>query len=280
MDLPFCAQQRGSDRQKATSRVGFHSSKGHTGVRGDLAMGQAMARREYEHLPLLGTKALEGACGLLGFHEGVGAPGGIGEPGRGSLEELLGWGTPALRSLVIDEAAPGDHGHEPDLRGDRRIEAGGAPPQIQEDLLDRILGVGRLEAPHERPHDPPVAGETFAERNLIARGNPDQERSLRRGSAIRGQAGTPRSTRRACCKTDAELHAAGMHGHSHSKHRTTAHGPRSCVHRRMPRTARQPEGYKGVEPPPPTSRRDQSAARKATRSASSCAVNAKPSAAS
>jgi len=67
------AQEGSPDRLESASHVSLDGTKRHAGLRGDLAVGHAVAGGEQEDAALLGAQLLEGARGLGGLGAGVGA---------------------------------------------------------------------------------------------------------------------------------------------------------------------------------------------------------------
>ena len=101
----------------------------------------------------------------------------------GSLAGGVGGSTAGVSAVVsiaaaelaaaVDQSAASDHRDERDFRGDALVEARGTVPEVDEDFLHGILGiglVGRLP-PCERPNQAPVAGEAFVDGSSSAGGH-------------------------------------------------------------------------------------------------------------
>jgi hypothetical protein len=92
----------------------------------------------------------------------------------GRVEGAAGAGVGAQ---AIDGAAARDRHHPRRDVAALRVELAGAPPDLDERLLDDVLGVVRVaqDAPGDRERAPAVLLEQLAERLDVARGDPGQQ---------------------------------------------------------------------------------------------------------
>ncbi len=84
--------------------------------------------------------------------------------------------TLAPGAAAIDQPPPRDRRDERRFGCDRRVEPARGLPQVEEDLLHRILGITRVEPPCDRPHEVAVARDDLAHRRCIAGADPGEQR--------------------------------------------------------------------------------------------------------
>lgn len=176
-----------ADADEAAADVGFDRAERKAGRFGNLLVREALIDGESQDALLLGAKLFESGCSggrVLGdLHGGLGGR----LNGLGLIEfegEFAEIGLTRSAAAAIDQPPSGDHGDERGFGGNSDIKAGGAAPDIKEDFLDGIFGIGlvKAESTGKRPHQAAVAVNTRLNRIPLTSGYTTENRILLRHS--------------------------------------------------------------------------------------------------
>lgn len=150
--------------------------------------GTARVLAEFEAAPLAGAVG-GGWAEVLAIPARPGGTRGIGGAGHVVVADGLHAGDASEAASAVDEATPGDHGDEGHFAGHRGVEAGCGAPEIDEDLMDGVLGVGvvRGEASGQAPDQGGIALDEGLHGGLVASGDALEQRGL--GAAAVGGGG-------------------------------------------------------------------------------------------
>ena len=87
-----------------------------------------------------------------------------------SLDSELASGRAAATAETIDQPPLGDHGDIGRFGTEERIEAGGRPPELDEDLLHGVFGVGQSSTccGAQRPDQAAIRGQAFVDGGCLA----------------------------------------------------------------------------------------------------------------
>ena len=147
-----------------------HRAEGERGSLRDLSVSETVVDREEKHLALL----LRQRCDLLQDARrlvvGVGGRGQLRHGHRRVGAESIHPRFPRSLAKPIDQASARDRRNERRLRSGLRVEAAGAAPEFDEDLLHGVFRLrrGSQEPSRQRPHQAAVAIETLPHGEFVS----------------------------------------------------------------------------------------------------------------